>query len=806
MTRPMKAPRLMVREFNPSISFAECTALLTGLPVGSYLVRLSAGRPGDYVLAVKKPPTGEAVQIIVQYQPASLSQRMPGSFLLDGVSYPSLAEIRARNSDLLRESLPLFLARHLSQCAPLSDRGRREAHLQLHIRRISQRSLRAYNQGFAGNAYNFGIDEPLSPRSSSQAAALAYGSIRHSGDEQSFFTDAQPPASTNNTAAMAYGSDPGYVPIARPSGSALDTNDSYVLPLATDANTSYVISSTKSPSTSSTSSSAGEAAASPRPQQQPIGIGALHHGSFSSLPAGVTVTSSTPGMSLSRWLPLASHSFIESRFLVVVRAWLKGLDLEKLANLFEREELYDLESISDLSREDIQDMVSKEGLTKGALSRLFRAVTQLKDPRYLAASGIGQGASASQPQLDYTYSTTTQNPDAAAIMAMAAGATASPPPQPSPQQGGGDALRSSHTDMKETFVSDIQLKERVGHGFFGVVYRGLWQDAIDVALKQVSRDDAEGVKEFEAEVAMLLALRHPNVIRFYGIYAASLDTQYMVLEWANGGSLYSFISDPKTEYVVSYRHNAHNTAHSLTHSLISQLVDINLGPIGCRRCTRHDVPVRTLASDRASRPGTAQPAARDHVGLRQLGRPQVHGQGGGLWPEPLHDRGRRRRGRRARHVLPGQAPQAAAGALARARGVVRQAVLVALGRVGLWRHIVGVVLGRRQAIRRAAREADHEVGGAGPPTQAAALVSRLDLRHCAIVLEQGPGREADLPHAVQQPARGAAAHRGRGEARARHAESTERTGVRRDRSVRDAQRSSQRRAATSSVTRGAVQV
>ena len=120
---------------------------------------------------------------------------------------------------------------------------------------------------------------------------------------------------------MAYGSDPGYVPIARPSGSALDTNDSYVLPLATDANTSYVISPTKSPSTSSTSSSAGEAAASPRPQQQPIGIGALHHGSFSSLPAGVTVTSSTPGMSLSRWLPLASCLSLAIHILSLVSWW-----------------------------------------------------------------------------------------------------------------------------------------------------------------------------------------------------------------------------------------------------------------------------------------------------------------------------------------------------------------------------------------------------------------------------------------------------------------------------------------------------
>ena len=74
------------------------------------------------------------------------------------------------------------------------------------------------------------------------------------------------------------------------------------------------------------------------------------------------------------------------------------------------------------------------------------------------------------------------------------------------------------------FVRDVTIKAQVGHGFFGVVYKGSWQDAIDVALKQVTKDDAEGLKEFEDEVCMLLTLRHPNVIRFYGIYTPDMPS------------------------------------------------------------------------------------------------------------------------------------------------------------------------------------------------------------------------------------------------------------------------------------------
>ena len=62
------------------------------------------------------------------------------------------------------------------------------------------------------------------------------------------------------------------------------------------------------------------------------------------------------------------------------------------------------------------------------------------------------------------------------------------------------------------------MQKKVGFGCFGVVYKGMWQDAIDVALKQVTKDDDEGLEEFAGEVEMLLNLRHPNVIRFYGIF------------------------------------------------------------------------------------------------------------------------------------------------------------------------------------------------------------------------------------------------------------------------------------------------
>ncbi|XP_020088664.1 serine/threonine-protein kinase EDR1-like isoform X1 [Ananas comosus] len=89
--------------------------------------------------------------------------------------------------------------------------------------------------------------------------------------------------------------------------------------------------------------------------------------------------------------------------------------------------------------------------------------------------------------------------------------------------------------------SELTVGTRVGIGFFGEVFRGIW-NGTDVAIKVFLEQDltAENMEDFCNEISILSRLRHPNVILFLGACMRpphlSLVTEYMEM-----GSLYYLI-------------------------------------------------------------------------------------------------------------------------------------------------------------------------------------------------------------------------------------------------------------------------
>ncbi|XP_074276062.1 putative serine/threonine-protein kinase SIS8 isoform X2 [Silene latifolia] len=89
--------------------------------------------------------------------------------------------------------------------------------------------------------------------------------------------------------------------------------------------------------------------------------------------------------------------------------------------------------------------------------------------------------------------------------------------------------------------SELNVGTRVGIGFFGEVFRGMW-NGTDVAIKVFLEQDLtpENMEDFCNEISILSRLRHPNVILFLGACTKpprlSMVTEYMEL-----GSLYYLI-------------------------------------------------------------------------------------------------------------------------------------------------------------------------------------------------------------------------------------------------------------------------
>nr|GME19786.1 L-type lectin-domain containing receptor kinase IV.1 [Ipomoea batatas] len=83
--------------------------------------------------------------------------------------------------------------------------------------------------------------------------------------------------------------------------------------------------------------------------------------------------------------------------------------------------------------------------------------------------------------------------------------------------------------------------ELLGKGGFGSVYKGVLPAiGIEVAVKKVSHDSKQGIREFVAEVVSIGRLRHRNLVRFLG-YCRRKGELFLVYEYMPNGSLDRYI-------------------------------------------------------------------------------------------------------------------------------------------------------------------------------------------------------------------------------------------------------------------------
>ncbi|ERN13873.1 hypothetical protein AMTR_s00021p00039500 [Amborella trichopoda] len=101
--------------------------------------------------------------------------------------------------------------------------------------------------------------------------------------------------------------------------------------------------------------------------------------------------------------------------------------------------------------------------------------------------------------------------------------------------------------------SELTVGTRVGIGFFGEVFRGIW-NGTDVAIKIFLEQDltAENMEDFCNEISLLSRLRHPNVILFLGACTKPPHLS-MVTEYMEMGSLYYLIHMSGQSKKISWR-------------------------------------------------------------------------------------------------------------------------------------------------------------------------------------------------------------------------------------------------------------
>ncbi|XP_022730186.1 L-type lectin-domain containing receptor kinase I.8-like [Durio zibethinus] len=115
--------------------------------------------------------------------------------------------------------------------------------------------------------------------------------------------------------------------------------------------------------------------------------------------------------------------------------------------------------------------------------------------------------------------------------------------------------RFSYKDLYKA-TKGFKEKEMLGSGGFGSVYKGVLPSSNEqVAVKRISHDSKQGMKEFVAEIASMGRLRHRNLVQLLG-YCRRKGELLLVYDYMPNGSLDKFLfsnSKPNLNWAQRFR-------------------------------------------------------------------------------------------------------------------------------------------------------------------------------------------------------------------------------------------------------------
>ncbi|XP_020160781.1 L-type lectin-domain containing receptor kinase SIT2-like [Aegilops tauschii subsp. strangulata] len=111
--------------------------------------------------------------------------------------------------------------------------------------------------------------------------------------------------------------------------------------------------------------------------------------------------------------------------------------------------------------------------------------------------------------------------------------------------------RFSYKDLYRA-TEGFKSKMLLGTGGFGGVYKGVLPNSkMEIAVKKVSHDSSQGIKEFIAEVVTVGRLRHRHLVQLLG-YCRRNGELLLVYNFMPNGSLDQYLYDPKCKNTLHW--------------------------------------------------------------------------------------------------------------------------------------------------------------------------------------------------------------------------------------------------------------
>ncbi|XP_052182372.1 putative serine/threonine-protein kinase [Diospyros lotus] len=87
-----------------------------------------------------------------------------------------------------------------------------------------------------------------------------------------------------------------------------------------------------------------------------------------------------------------------------------------------------------------------------------------------------------------------------------------------------------------TATDNFHPRNKIGRGGFGTVYKGILKDGREVAVKTLSAESKQGLREFLAEITTISNVKHPNLVELIGCCAQGTN-RALVYEYLENNSL-----------------------------------------------------------------------------------------------------------------------------------------------------------------------------------------------------------------------------------------------------------------------------
>uniref|UniRef100_K4AI74 Protein kinase domain-containing protein n=1 Tax=Setaria italica TaxID=4555 RepID=K4AI74_SETIT len=108
-------------------------------------------------------------------------------------------------------------------------------------------------------------------------------------------------------------------------------------------------------------------------------------------------------------------------------------------------------------------------------------------------------------------------------------------------------------DFEQVLEATNQFSEenKLGQGGFGAVYKGLFSDGQEIAVKRLASHSGQGFTEFKNEVQLIAKLQHMNLVRLLGCCSQE-DEKILVYEYLPNKSLDFFIFDENKRALLDW--------------------------------------------------------------------------------------------------------------------------------------------------------------------------------------------------------------------------------------------------------------